>query len=167
MMQPKLTTKETLWGVVAAGTVYLLSTLPIVLVSIRGLWNSPLGQSAWLRALVQTFLSPLSTYTTFSLTVVVVNSLLAGILVAGLVRAQHKRVGKAAGSGIVLSFISAGCASCGGLVLGPVLAGIGGIGLTALLPLHGYELLLISTLLLVYAARQTWHKALASPTCQV
>lgn len=163
----KLKTKHIVWGGVGAIALYLVSTLPLVLVATRGLRTSSLGTEVWLRAIGETLLLPLSMYSPLSLIVVILNSLLAGAIVTGILTQGSRRPGGVAAGGLLVSILGAGCASCGSLLLGPLLAGIGGAGVLAVLPGHGVEFLLLSTLLLLYSAYSIWKRIWAPSVCQV
>jgi hypothetical protein len=163
----KIKNSHIAWGITGAVLLYLISTLPLIIIATNGLRLSGLPTSVWITAIGETLLDPFSTYSALSFGVVIFNSFLAGSIVTGfLVRRNQSNHSTAAG-GLIASVLGAGCASCGSLLLGPLLAGVGGAGIFTLLPGHGLEFLFLSTALLFYSSWSIWKRAWEPATCKV
>ncbi len=76
-------------------------------------------------------------------------------------------LGVSTGGGMLAALLGVGCAVCGPLLLGSILALFGAAGLLLLLPLHGAELSIIAIALLVYAWYALARIITAPNTCTV
>lgn len=96
----------------------------------------------------------------FTFTLLLITTLLLSVVVSmGVYVYRHRRhlahQGKAlavtTSGGVLATFFGVGCAACGSLLLGGLLAALGGSGFLLLLPLHGGEFGIVAVVLLVFA----------------
>ena len=104
---------------------------------------------------LQTSVFPLSAFTTIAI------SILLGInipMLIYMIRANRLALQKTKSKGIFSSIggtiggaLGIGCAACGSLVLTPILASLGAVGLVGVLPFHGAEFGLLGMILLLFS----------------
>ena len=113
-------------------------------------------------------------YTIATGVVTILNAVLFGLVVHLLwiqiknncVAGRIKVFGRSA-IATILATIGAGCAACGSLVIGPLLATIGAAGLLSALPGHGVEFALLGTVLLIYSIWDLYKKIRSPLVCKL
>ena len=145
--------------VVAFLLLYLL-TLSLNLDLVAAVWSSDASLWGKLKFMPTFFTSVWHDFTTFSMTYTIVLALLFGINVSVIVYyIKHFRsrvtnsTGETArsGLGMLVGLIGVGCASCGALLLTPIIgtAAVGAIATT--LPLAGAEFALVGIAILLWS----------------
>ncbi len=113
-------------------------------------------------------------FTTLSAVTTVMTSLLIGVNVTLIVYLYRRQKTRLSAGGVAVSSLGAflgmfgvGCAACGSLLLMAFLSSFGGIGLLALLPLHGQEIGILGVLALSYATYFLLQNITKPITCDI